>query len=105
MWPNAAMPKRSFEGACSDQTLALIDLSGFTRDAKEEVLCSLSDVVRQADHPCHNVGHFSVEPIGLTAVVPVEFLATPRRSLFPFAKTEKGTSGTGLNFLHRRENT
>lgn len=75
---------------------------------KEEVLCSLSDVVRQADHSCHNVGHFSVEPIGLTAVAAVESSATPRRSLFSFAKTEKGASGTRLNnrdFLHRRENT
>jgi hypothetical protein len=108
MWPIAAMPKRSSDGARLDQILAPIHLPDFTSDAKEDVLCSLPEVVRQANHPCHNAGYFRMEPLGLTALISVESLATPRRSLFPFAKTEKGTGGTrwsNRDFLHRRGNT
>jgi hypothetical protein len=31
LWPNAATPKRSSDGGCSDQNLALVDLPDFTR--------------------------------------------------------------------------
>lgn len=57
------MLKRSFDGGCLGQIMALIDPRDVARDAKEHGGCSLPAVVRRAGHPWHNVGHFSVEPL------------------------------------------
>ena len=58
--PNAAIPERSSDGGCLGQIMALIDPRDVARDAKAHGVCSLPEVVRQADHPCHNAGHFTM---------------------------------------------
>jgi hypothetical protein len=59
--PNAAIPERSSDGGCLGQIMALIASQEFARDAKEHGVYSLPAVVRRAGHPCHNVGHVSVD--------------------------------------------